>query len=355
MQLPNIATVAWAVQGDQLSRQVTATLVDGSTAWTPEAGYHGVIRAHKPDGTVAVYDVDEDGNLAVTWSGNVATIAIVQQALTVPGTVMMQLEFYDTQEARITAFGWAMNVQPSAVTDNEFLYSDYYNILTLQIAGVLGSSGHPPYINSTTKNWMIWDENTAQYIDSGYPSRGEQGPAPVVTNTSYRYANSNSGTVVPSTWYNTRPATVPGTWAWIETRITFDNNTTTVFYSTSYQGNDGAGSPGSSVPRMDGGAGSVGTANAYSREDHRHPSDTSRQTKLVGVTVNISAASSAGQIGSLTNSDITEDMKVIHSEIANPAVQTSDWTVTTASTSPQLTITGTASASTTIFVVLGEV
>ena len=83
MQLPNIATVAWAVQGDQLSRYVECTLVDGSTAWNPQEGYHGLIRYHKPDGTSGVYDVDEDDNPAVTWVDNVATVILAQQALTV--------------------------------------------------------------------------------------------------------------------------------------------------------------------------------------------------------------------------------------------------------------------------------
>lgn len=137
LQLPNIATVSWAVQGDTLSRVITATLVDGSTPWIPQAGYNGVVRYRKPDNTVGVYDTDEEGNAAVTWTGNVATIKIVEQALTVPGTVIMQLEFYDTNDARVTAFGWANNVQPSIVTDTEFISTDYYNILTLQIAAVL--------------------------------------------------------------------------------------------------------------------------------------------------------------------------------------------------------------------------
>ena len=271
MQLPNIAAVSWAVQGDQLARRIQATLVDGSTPWAPETGYNGVVRYHKPDGTSGVYDADEDGNPAVTWVGNVATVAIVQQALTVPGTVLMQLEFYDGNASRITAFGWANNVQPAAVTDTEFLSTDYYNLLTLQIAGVLGASGHPPYINNTTKNWMVWDENTAAYIDSGISSVGEIGPAPSVTGTAYQYANSSSGTVPPTEWSNTRPATLPGTWQWTKTVITFDNESTTTLYNSAYQGRDGQGSPGEDTPLPDAATGTAGTADSYSREDHVHP------------------------------------------------------------------------------------
>lgn len=341
MQLPNIATVSWAVQGDQLARIITATLVDGSTPWTPEASYHGVVRYHKPDGTSGIYDVDEEGNPAVTWSGNVATITIVQQALTFPGTVLMQLEFYDSGDARITAFGWVNNVQPAAVTDTEFLSTDYYNILTLQIAGVLGASGHPPYINSTSKNWMIWDENTAAYVDSGFSSVGLTGPAPTVTGTTYQYANSSSGTVVPTSWSDTRPATTPGTWSWTKIVITFDTGSTTTLYSTAYQGQDGQGSPGTSMPLPSAATGAVGTAVAYSREDHVHPSS------IYEVTVNIAAASTESQIGSVTDARINSNFDLIRAEIADPDNQTSDWTVTTYDTAPQVRVVGTCSEATT--------
>lgn len=45
---------------------------------------------------------------------------------------------------------------------------------------------------------------------------------------------------------------------------------------TVYNGADGQGSPGSATPLMDGSA-SAGVALAYSREDHVHPTDTTRQ------------------------------------------------------------------------------
>lgn len=328
MQLPNIATVAWAVQGDTLSRQVQATLIDGQTAWNPQSGYHGVVRAHKPDGTNCVYDVDETGNPAVTWTGNVATVAIVQQALTVAGTVLMQLEFYDSNDARVTAFAWAMNVQPSAVTDTEFLSTDYYNILTLQIAGVLGASGHAPYIDSTSKNWMIWDEETAAYVDSGYSSEGIPGPAPEVTDISYEYANSDSGTVIPSSWSSTRPATVPGSWAWTKTTITFNREDTTEIYLTAYQGNDGTGAAGSSLPIMDGVA-AVGTAIAYSREDHVHPSDTSRASKNKTLCFKgVSCSATTGDFATVSDAGITADHVVTVLNFSKPYVILGgiDWT-----------------------------
>ena len=365
MQLPNIAAVSWAVQGDQLARRIQATLVDGSTPWTPEAGYSAVVRYHKPDGTSGVYDVDEDGNPAVSWVGNVATVAIVQQALTVPGTVLMQLEFYDSGASRITAFGWANNVQPSAVTDTEFLSTDYYNLLTLQIAGMLGASGHPPYINSTSKNWMVWNENTASYIDSGFSSVGMTGPAPTVTNTAYQYANSDSGTVAPTSWSNTRPETSPGTWAWTKTTITFDNNTTTTTYSAAYQGLNGTGSVNSvnSVNPGSNGNVAINAANIPTTsatvqndlDDLIARTNNLEKAKLVPVTINITASETYQQIGSATNADINANSQLVYYEIADPSIQVSDWSVITYDTAPQVRVMGSASGASTIKIILAEV
>lgn len=47
-----------------------------------------------------------------------------------------------------------------------------------------------------------------------------------------------------------------------------------------YNGSDGQGAPGSALPLMDGTA-TVGTSDGYSREDHRHPSDTNKQDKNI--------------------------------------------------------------------------
>lgn len=318
MQLPNIATVAWAVQGDQLSRFVECTLVDGSTAWNPQTGYHGVIRAHKPDGTACVYDVDEDGNPAVTWTGNVATVTIAQQAVTVAGTVLMQLEFYDSNNARITAFAWAMNVQPSAVTDTEFLSTDYYNILTLQIAAVLGTSGHPPYIDPTTKNWMIWDEDVGDYADSGYSSVGETGPyfTPAVDASGNISWTNNGGLPNPASQNIKGPQGVSiasvskasGTGAPGTTdvyNVNLDNSTVAGQFNV-YNGSDGAGSPGSQLPLMDGTA-SAGTAIAYSREDHVHPADTSKAGATAVLQASGVAVSGSGTSGQLSLTGLTAD------------------------------------------------
>ena len=64
-------------------------------------------------------------------------------------------------------------------------------------------------------------------------------------------------------------------------RINFSEGSPFDFYL--YNGNDGYGTPGTDTPLMDGTA-TVGTANMYAREDHVHPSDTSRQAVRMSFT-----------------------------------------------------------------------
>ena len=121
-----------------------------------------------------------------------------------------------------------------------------------------------------------------------------------------------------------------------------------------YNGADGYGTPGTELPIMDGTA-IVGTENKYARQDHVHPTDTSRQKKLIEVTVNISESATETQIGSLTDTRINENTKYIHAEIADPDYQADAWTVRTYNTAPQLRVTGISYGTTTLKLILAEV
>lgn len=134
MQLPNYATIAYAVQGDTLGRKLVCTLVDGSAPWTPPAQSAAVIRYIKPDGTIGFYDTLENGDPAVTISGNVATITLAGQMLAVAGDVIVQLNFYDPNSILITAFSFRLLVQSAAVNDLSIISTDYFNVLTEAIA-----------------------------------------------------------------------------------------------------------------------------------------------------------------------------------------------------------------------------
>lgn len=136
LQTPNVAVMVFAVQNDRLSRYIEAALIDGSVAWTPPAGTLATIRYAKPDGTTGYYDTDEEGNSAISISGNKVTMTLVEQALTVPGDVWMELNMYTAAGDKLTTFRWLLRVQASVITDQTIVSSDYYNVLTALAAQI---------------------------------------------------------------------------------------------------------------------------------------------------------------------------------------------------------------------------
>lgn len=126
----NSAVTVYAKQNDRLTRKIKAYLFDGSAAWVPPNGAVPVIRYKKPDGTVGFYDTDENGDPAISISGNTATLTIAEQALTVPGDVWMELNFYNQGDEKLTTFYFLIKVQQSVLDDGTIISSDYFNALT---------------------------------------------------------------------------------------------------------------------------------------------------------------------------------------------------------------------------------
>ena len=137
-QAPNRAIVAHAKQNDKLSRFLVCQLVDGGNPWTPQANIMAAIRFKKPDGTGGFYDVDEQNNPAVVFTGSTVRLTLAEQTLTCPGTVYMELNVYTAQSEKLTTFSWILEVEKSVLSDAEFISTSYYNILTQQIADILG-------------------------------------------------------------------------------------------------------------------------------------------------------------------------------------------------------------------------
>lgn len=262
LQMPNYNVIAYAVQGDVMSREITAIMHDGQTPFTPSVGALGTVRYRKPDGTSGFYDTLEDETtVAVTWEGNVATIRLAEQVLTVAGNVIMQLTFYNADAERLSTFNFILAVEQSPYTDEEFESTDYYSILTERISAVLNVTTHAPQINELG-HWVLWDDEEQDYYDSGVNATGPQGvqgpqgeQGTSIASTSKKSGTGAAGTVDEYN-VNLDDGTIAGTF-------------------TVYNGSDGQGSPGSSTPQMDG-TPSAGTATAYSREDHVHPHDTSK-------------------------------------------------------------------------------
>lgn len=123
------------VQNDSNSRYIVASLWDGASAYDVDSA-SVMLRFAKPDGTGGMYDTDEAGN-AVGVDGNVVTIPIAAQVLTVAGDVFAQVDIYGSSNSKLASFAFKIDVAASVYPDAQIISSDYYNVLTAAIANAV--------------------------------------------------------------------------------------------------------------------------------------------------------------------------------------------------------------------------
>ena len=171
------------VQGDSNTRTIVASLWDDSQPYNVPASAAVMMRFRKPDGTGGLYDVTE-GGAKISVSGNVVTVPVATQLLTVAGVVFAQLDVYGTATGaaaeKLATFRLAIEVAPSVYPDAKIISSDYYNILTAKVAEAVAAADraeqatvHTPTIGSNG-NWYVWDQAAGEYVDSGVSA--QQGP-----------------------------------------------------------------------------------------------------------------------------------------------------------------------------------
>lgn len=150
------------------------------------------------------------------------------------------------------------HTNPTQWSDTTSIPDDYMGIYT-------GLSSTQP----TTVSAYKWYQIKGAKGDTGDPAS--------LVSTAVEYQTSTSGTVTPSgTWSATVPAVNQGEFLWTRTTLTFNSGSPIVSYAVSYAGIDGEGSPSSATPQMDAGNGFAGVGTAFSRDDHIHPTDTTR-------------------------------------------------------------------------------
>lgn len=138
---PGAPQIIHAVQDDSDSRKIAFSIYVGGAQWAVPDGTLVTVRYKKPDGTAGFYDTLPDGSTpAATIDGNVVTVALVPQAFTVCGNVPVQIKLYNSAGASIATFAVVMHVSANVVSDAEIVSSDYYSILTKQIADVLAAA-----------------------------------------------------------------------------------------------------------------------------------------------------------------------------------------------------------------------
>ena len=138
---PGAPQIIHAVQDDSDSRKIAFNIYAGGAQWAVPDGTLVTVRYKKPDGTAGFYDTLPDGSTpAATIDGNVVTVALVPQAFTVRGNVPVQIKLYNSTGASIATFAVVMHVSANVVSDAEIVSSDYYSVLTKQIADVLAAA-----------------------------------------------------------------------------------------------------------------------------------------------------------------------------------------------------------------------
>lgn len=126
-----------AKQNDRNTRYIAAHLYVGRLDYQVPSGTEIAFRYKKPDGTAGFYDALPDNSPAITVSGNTVTVELVEQVLTAAGCVHCEINMYNAASEKLTTFTFEISVEESVLTDAEIISSDYYNVLTEQIAKAL--------------------------------------------------------------------------------------------------------------------------------------------------------------------------------------------------------------------------
>ena len=126
-----------AKQNDRNTRYIAAHLYVGRLDYQVPSGTEIAFRYKKPDGTAGFYDALPNNSPAITVSGNTVTVELVEQVLTVSGCVHCEINMYNATSEKLTTFTFEIAVEESVLTDAEIISSDYYNVLTAEIAKAL--------------------------------------------------------------------------------------------------------------------------------------------------------------------------------------------------------------------------
>lgn len=120
-----VSPVVYAMQFDTNTRTVSVSMFENGAHWNPPVGSVFSLSYSKPDGTAGFYNRLSDDESAISVVGNVVTVVLAHQVLTVPGVVNASLVAY-SGSARIATFPFEIHVtaDPSAgETDSD----DYFN------------------------------------------------------------------------------------------------------------------------------------------------------------------------------------------------------------------------------------
>lgn len=167
-EFDNIVPPIHLVQYDDTIPVAQFDLMDNGQPFELPTGATVSVRMRKPDG----FGVD---NLALVWSGSTALIAFTEQMCAAAGRGWINLEINDGTGVKYTQPVMVI-ISENAVTDKTIESSSEFSELDKLIDETEEYLNNPPKIGENG-NWEVWNAESKSYVDTGSPSRGEQGPA----------------------------------------------------------------------------------------------------------------------------------------------------------------------------------
>lgn len=295
-------------QGAELTQWIHADLVVGGSAWTPPSDAVVELRCKKPDRTCCLYSSETEGESnAFIISGSSVEVRLHTQMMTCAGKFPVDIAFKKDNEV-LPLFSFILDVERQAATNGDMASGSYINGILVNIHAnthMLTREEYEADIAAGRENWVsiVQNPDTASFDFNFDIPYGEKGDDAEVTSVSYRYAQTQSGTTVPSVsvWSPDRPDPVAGRYMWTKMIITFNNDTAASreFITVVRNGTNGGGSASVDKPLTDSGTGVVGTNTTFARADHRHPLniDDSVTPSVIGTT------SSGGQSAKYSRAD----------------------------------------------------
>ena len=166
-EFDNIVPPIHLVQYDDTIPVAQFDLMDNGQSFELPAGATVSVRMRKPDG----FGVD---NAALEASGSTVLIAFTEQMCAAAGRGWINVEINDGTGVKYTQPVMVV-ISENAVTDKTIESSSEFSELDKLIDETEEYLNNPPKIGENG-NWEVWNAESKLYVDTGSPSRGEQGP-----------------------------------------------------------------------------------------------------------------------------------------------------------------------------------
>lgn len=165
-EFDNIVPPIHLVQYDDTIPVAQFDLMDNGQPFELPAGATVSVRMRKPDG----FGVD---NAALEASGSTVLIAFTEQMCAAAGRGWINVEINDGTGVKYTQPVMVI-ISENAVTDKTIESSSEFSELDKLIDETEEYLNNPPKIGENG-NWEVWNAESKLYVDTGSPSRGEQG------------------------------------------------------------------------------------------------------------------------------------------------------------------------------------